>query len=183
MGREAQPLPGDVHGTAGEPFHVLAVEDEQAVPPVVEPAEHPPGPVQAALVEPGVVGQELRPVRVHEEVRREAERVLEEQPHPAHDPLGGDDEAVVAAGLYSPEHFQEVGNAVGLVPEAGQGEGLHGPDDGEVVLLRLLRVADEEVDGQVPPADFGQDGLQGAGFKISNPNARSSCGCGSSHNY
>ena len=27
------------------------------------------------------------------------------------------------------------------------------------------------------------DGLQGAGFKISNPNARSSCGCGSSHNY
>lgn len=27
------------------------------------------------------------------------------------------------------------------------------------------------------------DALQGAGFKISNPNARSSCGCGSSHNY
>ena len=27
------------------------------------------------------------------------------------------------------------------------------------------------------------DGLQGSGFKISNPNARSSCGCGSSHNY
>lgn len=27
------------------------------------------------------------------------------------------------------------------------------------------------------------DGLQGAGFKISNPNARSSCGCGTSHNY
>lgn len=27
------------------------------------------------------------------------------------------------------------------------------------------------------------DGLQGAGFKISNPHARSSCGCGSSHNY
>lgn len=27
------------------------------------------------------------------------------------------------------------------------------------------------------------DGLQGAGFKISNPNVRSSCGCGSSHNY
>ncbi|MDF2549145.1 MAG: hypothetical protein K0S07_212 [Chlamydiales bacterium] len=27
------------------------------------------------------------------------------------------------------------------------------------------------------------EGLQGAGFKISNPNARSSCGCGSSHGY
>lgn len=27
------------------------------------------------------------------------------------------------------------------------------------------------------------DGLHGAGFKISNPNARSSCGCGTSHNY
>jgi len=27
------------------------------------------------------------------------------------------------------------------------------------------------------------DGLQGAGFKISNPNVRSSCGCGSSQNY
>lgn len=27
------------------------------------------------------------------------------------------------------------------------------------------------------------EGLRGAGFKISNPNARSSCGCGSSHNY
>jgi iron-sulfur cluster assembly accessory protein len=27
------------------------------------------------------------------------------------------------------------------------------------------------------------DGLRGSGFKISNPNARSSCGCGSSHNY
>ncbi len=27
------------------------------------------------------------------------------------------------------------------------------------------------------------DGLQGSGFKISNPHARTSCGCGSSHNY
>ena len=27
------------------------------------------------------------------------------------------------------------------------------------------------------------DGLQGAGFKISNPNVRSSCHCGSSHGY
>lgn len=27
------------------------------------------------------------------------------------------------------------------------------------------------------------DGLRGAGFKISNPNALSSCGCGSSHGY
>lgn len=27
------------------------------------------------------------------------------------------------------------------------------------------------------------DGLQGSGFKISNPHVRSSCGCGSSHNY
>lgn len=27
------------------------------------------------------------------------------------------------------------------------------------------------------------DGLQGAGFKVTNPNVRSSCGCGSSHNY
>lgn len=27
------------------------------------------------------------------------------------------------------------------------------------------------------------DGLQGAGFKVSNPNAKSSCGCGSSHGY
>jgi iron-sulfur cluster assembly protein len=27
------------------------------------------------------------------------------------------------------------------------------------------------------------DGLRGSGFKISNPNVRSSCGCGTSHNY
>ena len=27
------------------------------------------------------------------------------------------------------------------------------------------------------------DGLRGSGFKITNPNVRSSCGCGSSHNY
>lgn len=27
------------------------------------------------------------------------------------------------------------------------------------------------------------DGLYGAGFKISNPNSKSSCGCGNSHNY
>jgi len=27
------------------------------------------------------------------------------------------------------------------------------------------------------------DGLHGAGFKISNPNVKSSCGCGSSHGY
>lgn len=27
------------------------------------------------------------------------------------------------------------------------------------------------------------EGLQGAGFKVSNPNVRSSCGCGTSHNY
>ena len=27
------------------------------------------------------------------------------------------------------------------------------------------------------------DGLQGSGFKISNPNAKSSCGCGKSQNY
>lgn len=27
------------------------------------------------------------------------------------------------------------------------------------------------------------DGLQGSGFKISNPNVRSSCGCGHSHGY
>lgn len=27
------------------------------------------------------------------------------------------------------------------------------------------------------------DGLQGSGFKISNPHVRSACGCGSSHNY
>lgn len=27
------------------------------------------------------------------------------------------------------------------------------------------------------------DGLQGSGFKISNPNVKSACGCGSSHGY
>lgn len=27
------------------------------------------------------------------------------------------------------------------------------------------------------------DGLQGSGFKVSNPNVRSSCGCGTSHGY
>lgn len=27
------------------------------------------------------------------------------------------------------------------------------------------------------------EGLRGSGFKISNPNVRSSCGCGTSHNY
>lgn len=30
--------------------------------------------------------------------------------------------------------------------------------------------------------DF-QDSMQGAGFKISNPNAKSACSCGTSHNY
>lgn len=28
-----------------------------------------------------------------------------------------------------------------------------------------------------------KEGMNGTGFKISNPNSRSSCGCGSSHNY
>lgn len=27
------------------------------------------------------------------------------------------------------------------------------------------------------------DGLQGSGFKVTNPNVRASCGCGTSHNY
>lgn len=27
------------------------------------------------------------------------------------------------------------------------------------------------------------DGLNGSGFKVSNPNVKSSCGCGTSHNY
>lgn len=27
------------------------------------------------------------------------------------------------------------------------------------------------------------DGLQGSGFKVSNPNVKASCGCGTSHNY
>lgn len=27
------------------------------------------------------------------------------------------------------------------------------------------------------------DGIRGSGFKITNPNVRSSCGCGTSHNY
>lgn len=44
----------------------------------------------------------------------------------------------------------------------------------------------------VPSANLGRllgsvidyvDGLQGAGFKISNPHAKSSCGCGTSHGY
>lgn len=42
----------------------------------------------------------------------------------------------------------------------------------EVMLNRLLG---SEIDYT--------DGLQGAGFKISNPNVKSSCSCGVSHNY
>lgn len=44
------------------------------------------------------------------------------------------------------------------------------------------------VDQKVLPLFLGAevdyiDGLHGAGFKISNPNVRSSCGCGTSHGY
>lgn len=31
--------------------------------------------------------------------------------------------------------------------------------------------------------DYIEDGVRGSGFIVSNPNARSSCGCGTSHNY
>lgn len=43
---------------------------------------------------------------------------------------------------------------------------------------------DKEILGRLLGSEIDYvDGLQGAGFKVSNPNVRSSCGCGTSHNY
>lgn len=58
------------------------------------------------------------------------------------------------------------------------------PND-EVFVSHGLEV---HVDKEMLPKVLGSqidyvDGLQGAGFKISNPNAKRSCGCGSSHGY
>ena len=46
-----------------------------------------------------------------------------------------------------------------------------------------IHVDKEEIDHLLGCEIDYVDGLQGAGFKISNPNAKSSCGCGSSHGY
>ena len=52
--------------------------------------------------------------------------------------------------------------------------------DSNGIAIHMQKKASHRLMGSV--IDY-VDGLQGAGFKISNPNARSSCGCGSSHNY
>jgi iron-sulfur cluster assembly accessory protein len=44
-----------------------------------------------------------------------------------------------------------------------------------VKIVMLPRLLGSEIDYV--------EGLRGSGFKISNPNVRSSCGCGTSHNY
>ncbi len=121
MGREVQALRRDLHGRPGQPLAVLAVEHEQAVPLAVEPAQQPAHPVQAALVEAGVVLQVHQPVGVHEEMRLDLQRVLEEQPHPAHGAFGGDDQAVVAAVLDQAQHLQQVRDEVGLLAETRAG--------------------------------------------------------------
>ncbi|MBI5273356.1 MAG: iron-sulfur cluster assembly accessory protein [Chlamydiia bacterium] len=60
------------------------------------------------------------------------------------------------------------------------------PKAGDLVLesngiqIHLHHKSIERLMGSV--IDYA-DGLQGAGFKISNPNVKSSCGCGSSHGY
>lgn len=48
------------------------------------------------------------------------------------------------------------------------------------VAIHVQNKAAERLMGSV--IDY-VDGLQGAGFKVSNPNVKSSCGCGTSHGY
>lgn len=59
-----------------------------------------------------------------------------------------------------------------------------GPND-EVVISEGIEI---HIDKDALPRLLGsridyKDGLHTAGFKVSNPNSRSSCGCGSSHSY
>lgn len=46
-----------------------------------------------------------------------------------------------------------------------------------------IHVNEEEAERLIGSQIDYVDGLQGAGFKISNPNAKGSCGCGSSQSY
>jgi iron-sulfur cluster assembly accessory protein len=48
------------------------------------------------------------------------------------------------------------------------------------IQIHIRRSAEDRMLGT--EIDF-IDGLHGSGFKVSNPNVRSSCGCGTSHNY
>ena len=60
------------------------------------------------------------------------------------------------------------------------------PKDGDLVIesqgiqIHIQEKAAPRLLGSV--IDY-VDGLQGAGFKISNPNVKSACGCGNSHGY
>ncbi|CDZ81782.1 Iron-sulfur cluster assembly protein [Candidatus Rubidus massiliensis] len=46
-----------------------------------------------------------------------------------------------------------------------------------------IHISDELVDKLLGSEIDYVDGLHNSGFKITNPNVRSSCGCGNSHNY
>lgn len=52
--------------------------------------------------------------------------------------------------------------------------------DSEGIEIHIKKAALDRLLGSI--IDY-VDGLQGAGFKISNPNVKSSCGCGSSQGY
>ncbi|MEN9654483.1 MAG: iron-sulfur cluster insertion protein erpA [Chlamydiota bacterium] len=52
--------------------------------------------------------------------------------------------------------------------------------ESEGIAIHVLHKSADKLMGCV--IDYA-DGLQGAGFKISNPNVKSSCGCGTSHGY
>lgn len=60
------------------------------------------------------------------------------------------------------------------------------PQPGDLVLesngvqIHINHKSTERLMGSV--IDYA-DGLNGAGFKVSNPNVKSSCGCGTSHGY
>lgn len=57
-------------------------------------------------------------------------------------------------------------------------------DDIEIVWHGVALHVNREMYPNLVGAEIDYaDGLQGSGFKISNPNVKSSCGCGSSHGY
>ncbi|MBX9743912.1 MAG: iron-sulfur cluster assembly accessory protein [Chlamydiales bacterium] len=60
------------------------------------------------------------------------------------------------------------------------------PTENDVVFLSegiQIHVSRKSLDRLLGSVIDYEDGLKGAGFKISNPNVKSSCHCGSSHGY
>jgi iron-sulfur cluster assembly accessory protein len=68
-------------------------------------------------------------------------------------------------------------NALGLAEKADESDDVFESEGIQIVVHKSIakRLMGSEVDFV--------DGLNNSGFKISNPNVKSSCGCGSSYNY